>query len=116
MSFLCNFPLYSNSSSPLETETLFSIDLKTNSSTVEENTTYSSEKEIKFNLEEQKNTNKWQTNLQNLVLTTKASHNGEPTPIKCQWRRMKYDSERLIIKYINSFSYIPNSQDIGYWI
>ena len=57
-----------------------------------------------------------QTILQNLVLTAKASHNGEPTPIKCQWRRMKSDSERSNIKKINSFSYMPNAQDIGYWI
>ena len=57
-----------------------------------------------------------QTILQNLVLTAKASHNGEPTPIKCHWRRMKSDNERSNIKNINSFSYMPNAQDIGYWI
>ena len=134
MSFLCNFPLYSKSSTPLETETLFSIDLPTkkklNSSTPEETTKYSSENEIKFNQEEQKRVKYFkkaetfdlilqisgQTILQNLVLTAKASHNGEPTPIKCQWRRIKSDSERLNITNINSFSYMPNAQDIGYWI
>ena len=29
---------------------------------------------------------------------------------------MKSDSERLNIKNINSFSYMPNARDIGYWI
>ena len=29
---------------------------------------------------------------------------------------MKSDNERSNIKNINSFSYMPNAQDIGYWI
>ena len=134
MSFFCNFPLYSKNKSPLETDTLFSIDLptknKNKSISTEQSTKYSNEKEIKFNEEEQKkviyikNAETFdlklqisgQTILQNLVLTAKASHNGEPTPIKCQWRRMKSDSERKNIKNINSFSYMPNAEDIGFWI
>ena len=135
MSFLCNFPLYSKNS-PLETDTLFSIALptkkKTKSTTSQSQSisTYSNENEIKFNNEEQKKVIyvktaetfeldlqvSGQTILQNLVLTAKASHNGEPTPIKCQWRRYKSDSERSNIKNINSFSYMPNAQDIGFWI
>ena len=54
--------------------------------------------------------------MQNLVLKAKANHNGEPTPIKCQWRRMKSESEKSNIKNINPFSYMPNAQDIGNWI
>ena len=134
MSFLCNFPLYSKNTT-LETDTLFSIDLptkkKTKSTTVFQSiSTYSNEKEIKFNEEEQKKVIyvktaetfeltlqiSGNTILQNLVLTAKASHNCEPTPIKCQWRRVKSDSERSNIKDINSHSYMPNAQDIGYWI
>ena len=135
MSFLCNFPLYSKTTT-LETETLFSIDLPTkkrskdNFSQNESISTYSNENEIKFNKEEQKkviyvkNAETFdltlqisgQTILQNLILTAKASHNGDPTPIKCQWRRYKSESERINIKNINSFSYMPNAHDIGYFI
>jgi hypothetical protein len=134
MSFFCNFPLYSKNQSPLETETLFSIDLPTKkklkSLNTEESTKYSNENEIKFNDKEQKNVIyvkkaetfnlilqiSGQTLLQDLVLTAKASHNGEPTPIKCQWRRIKSESERINIKNINSFSYMPHAEDIGFWI
>ena len=134
MSFFCNFPLYSKNQSPLETETLFSIDLPTKkklkSLNTEESTKYSNENEIKFNDKEQKKVIyvktaetfdlilqiSGNTILQNLVLTAKASHNGEPTPIKCQWRRLRSDSERKNIKNINSFSYMPNAEDIGFWI
>ena len=134
MSFFCNFPLYSKNQSPLETETLFSIDLPTKkklkSINTEESTKYSNENEIKFNDKEQKKVIyvktaetfdlilqiSGNTILQNLVLTAKASHNGEPTPIKCQWRRLRSDSERKNIKNINSFSYMPNAEDIGFWI
>ena len=91
---------------------------------------YSNENEIKFNIEEQKKViyvKKAETFdlnlqisgnsiLQNLVLTAKASHNGEPTPIKCQWRRVRSENERMNIKNINSFSYMPNAADIGFWI
>ena len=135
MSFLCNFPLYSKNAT-LETDTLFSISLPTKRKKTESSTTtksiptYSNEKEIKFNEEEQKKVIyvkqaktfelnlqiSGHTILQNLVLTANASHNGEPTPIKLQWRRMKSDSERSNIKNINSQSYMPNAQDIGYWI
>ena len=136
MSFLCNFPLYSKKT-PLETETLFSIDLpakkKSNDNNFSQNesiSTYSNENEIKFNKEEQKKVIyvkkaetfdltlqiSGQTILQNLILTAKASHNGDPIPIKCQWRRIKSESERINIKNINSFSYMPNAQDIEYWI
>ena len=135
MSFLCNFPLYSKKTA-LETETLFSIDLPTkkkskdNFSQNETISTYSNENEIKFNKEEQKkviyvkNAETFdltlqisgQTILQNLILTAKASHNGDPTPIKCQWRRIKSESERINIKNINSLSYMPNAHDIGFCI
>ena len=135
MSFLCNFPLYSNNNNtPVLTDTLFSIDLqnKTNSKTKtnQSSSMYSNENEIKFNDKEQKNVIyvkkaetfnlilqiSGQTLLQDLVLTAKASHNGEPTPIKCQWRRIKSESERINIKNINSFSYMPHAEDIGFWI
>ena len=59
MSFLCNFPLYSKNAT-LETDTLFSISLPTKRKKTESSTTtksiptYSNEKEIKFNEEEQK--------------------------------------------------------------
>ena len=135
MSFLCNFPLYSNNNdTPVLTDTLFSIDLqnKTNSktNTKQSSSMYSNENEIKFNDKEQKNVIyvkeaetfnlilqvSGQTLLQDLVLTAKASHNGDPTPIKCQWRRIKSESERINIKNINSFSYMPHAEDIGFWI
>ena len=132
MSFFCNFPYNFKQDSTLETDTHLSVTLPTkkkfninNSQSI-----YSNENEIKFNHEEQKKVIyvkngetfslklqiSGQTILQNLVLTAKASHNGEPTPIKCQWRRIKSESERMNIKNINSFSYMPNAEDIGFWI
>ena len=91
MSFLCNFPLNLKEKTPLEIDTLFSIDLPTknklNSNNKEQSTKYSNENEIKFNEEEQKKVLyvkraetfdlklqiSGQTILQNLVLTAKAS-------------------------------------------
>ena len=136
MSFLCNFPLYSNNdNNPVLTDTLFSLDLQNkNKSKImhsqSSSSIYSNENEIKFNEKEQKNVQhiknaetfdlnlqiSGHTLLQDLVLTAKASHNGEPTPIKCQWRRIKSESERINIKNINSLSYMPHAEDIGFWI
>ena len=131
MSFLCNYPLNFSKDSPLETDAHLSISLpirkKINN---EKMLKYSNENEIKFNIEEQKKViyvKKAETFdlnlqisgnsiLQNLVLTAKASHNGEPTPIKCQWRRVRAENERMNIKNIYSFSYMPNAADIGFWI
>ena len=136
MSFLCNFPLYSNNNNnnPVLTDTLFSIDLQNkNKSKImnsQSSSIYSNENEIKFNEKEQKNVQyiknaetfdlnlqiSGHSLLQDLVLTAKASHNWEPTPIKCQWRRIKSESERINIKNINSLSYMPHAEDIGFWI
>ena len=135
MSFLCNFPLYSkNNNNQLVTDTLFSINLptknKNKSTTTKSSSIYSNENEIKFNDEEQKNVVyvkqaetfslnlqiSGHTILQDLVLTAKASHNGEPTPIKCQWRRIKSENEKINIKNVNSLSYMPHAEDIGFWI
>ena len=132
MSFLCNFPLYSKNNAPLETDTLFSIALPTKKkqNTSRSSSTYSNEKEIRFNEEEQEKVIyvkkaetfdlklqiSGETILKNLVLTAKASHNCNPLPVKCQWRRFKSESERKNIKDINSFSYMPNSEDIGFSI
>ena len=48
------------------------------------------------------------------------SHNSKSnswwTPIKCQWRRIKSESERINIKNINSLSYILHAEDIGFWL
>ena len=128
MSFLCNFPLNFSKDSPLETDTHLSISLPVRKKI--NMAKYSNDNEIKFNIEEQKNViyvknaETFDLNLQisgdsilqNLVLTAKASHNGEPTPIKCQWRRVRTENERMNIKNINSFSYMPNAADIGFWI
>jgi len=128
MSFLCNFPLNFSKDSPLETDTHLSISLPVRKKI--NMAKYSNDNEIKFNIEEQKkviyvkNAETFDLNLQisgdsilqNLVLTAKASHNGEPTPIKCQWRRVRTENERMNIKNINSFSYMPNAADIGFWI
>ena len=132
MSFLCNFPLYSKNNAPLETDTLFSIALPTKKkqNNSRSSSTYSNEKEIRFNEEEQEKVIyvkkaetfdlklqiSGETILKNLVLTAKASHNCNPLPVKCQWRRFKSESERKNIKDINSFSYMPNSEDIGFSI
>ena len=128
MSFLCNFPLNFSKDSPLETDTHLSISLPVRKKI--NMAKYSNDNEIKFNIEEQKKViyvKKAETFdlnlqisgdsiLQNLILTAKASHNGEPIPIKCQWRRVRTENERMNIKNINSFSYMPNAADIGFWI
>ena len=52
---------------------------------------------------------------QNLILTAKATNNNEPVPIKCNWKRI-YEETIITIQDINSFSYMPNAEDIGYQI
>jgi hypothetical protein len=56
---------------------------------------------------------------QNLILTTSAyveiSGEREAIPIKCIWRRIKRDIA-VYIKDVNSNSYIPTAEDIGYII
>ena len=136
MSFLCDFPLYSKNKSPLEFDTNFSLDLDSSNKSQNLNISnalpkYENENEIKFNFSEQKNVQyiktassfylnlqiSGKTILQNLIITAKANnHKGETIPIKCQWRRYKSETEKKNIKNVNSFSYMPNSQDIGYYI
>ena len=136
MSFLCDFPLYSKNKSPLEFDTNFSLDLDSSNKSQNLNISntlpkYENENEIKFNFSEQKNVQyiktassfylnlqiSGKTILQNLIITAKANnHKGETIPIKCQWRRFKSETEKKNIKNVNSFSYMPNSQDIGYYI
>ena len=55
------------------------------------------------------------TIFENLILTAKATKNGEQIPIKCHWKRI-YEESVITIKNINSFSYMPNAEDIGYKI
>ena len=138
MSFICDFPPYFKNKSPLEFDTNFSLDLDSTSKSQNLNLNisntlpkYVNENEIKFNLSEQKNVQyiktastfnlilqiSGKTILQNLIITAKANnHKGDPIPIKCQWRRYKSETIRKNIKNINSFSYMPNAQDIGYYI
>ena len=52
---------------------------------------------------------------QNLIITVSAIQNGDPIPIKCHWKRI-YEETIITIKDINSFSYMPNAEDIGYVI
>lgn len=52
---------------------------------------------------------------QNLILTASASINNEPIPIKCKWTRVHNVTE-IVIKDINSFSYMPTAEDLGYFI
>ena len=52
---------------------------------------------------------------ENLVLTAQATQNNEPVPIKCHWKRI-YEETIITIQDINSFSYMPNAEDIGYKI
>ena len=129
MSFLCNFPIYSKTVTPLDTDFSISLPSKKKKNIPQSTSHYSNEKEIRFNDEEQekviyiKNAESFELNLQvsgttilqNLVLTAKGSHNGNNIPIKCQWRRFKSESERKNIKN-NSLSYMPNSEDIGFSI
>ena len=52
---------------------------------------------------------------ENLILTALATKNGDQIPIKCHWKRI-YDESVITIQNINSFSYIPSAEDIGYKI
>ena len=52
---------------------------------------------------------------ENLIITALATKKGEQIPIKCQWKRV-YDESVITIQNINSFSYIPSAEDIGYII
>ena len=52
---------------------------------------------------------------QNLILTASAIKNDEQIPIKCHWKRI-YEETIITIQDINSFSYMPNGEDIGYII
>ena len=52
---------------------------------------------------------------QNLILTANATKNDEQIPIKCNWKRI-YEETVITIQNINSFSYMPNAEDIGYKI
>ena len=52
---------------------------------------------------------------QNLILTASAKQNNEQIPIKCNWKRI-YEETIITIQDINSFSYMPSAEDIGYKI
>ena len=54
---------------------------------------------------------------QNLILTVNAYSNDltDPIPIKCVWKRVINDTQTFI-QDINSNSYIPSAEDIGYII
>jgi hypothetical protein len=53
---------------------------------------------------------------QNLILTASAfTSDSEPIPIKCTWRRIKRDVA-VYIQDVNSNSYMPTAEDIGYTI
>ena len=135
MSFLCDFPPYFKNKSSLNFDSYFSLDLstesQTNASKINNIPKYVNENEIKFNFSEQKNVQyikrassfeltlqiSGKTILQDLILTAKADNNkGDPTPIKCQWRRFKSEEEKKNLKNINSHSYMPTAQDLGYSI
>ena len=87
------------------------------------------EKEITYNFKETKKVeyikqaSSYKLNLeingisifQNLILTAKAIQNNEPVPIKCNWKRI-YEETIITIQDINSYSYMPNAEDIGYQI
>ena len=87
------------------------------------------EKEINFNYIESKKVkyikqaSSYELNLQingksifqNLIITASATENNEPVPIKCHWKRI-YEETVITIQDINSFSYMPNAEDIGYKI
>ena len=60
------------------------------------------------------------TIFQNLILTASAQIENEKgeliqIPILCKWKRINKDTI-IYIKNINSFSYMPNAEDIGYII
>ena len=50
-----------------------------------------------------------------LILTASASKNDEQIPIKCHWKRI-HDETVIEIEDINSYSYMPSAEDIGYKI
>ena len=52
---------------------------------------------------------------ENLILTASATQNNEQIPIKCNWKRI-YEETIITIHDINSFSYMPSAEDIGYII
>ena len=133
MSFFCDFPPYFKNSSSLDFDSDFSLNLSSNpeSTSFNDPPKYSNENEIKFNFSEQKNVQyikrassfnlilqiSGKTILQDLIITAKASNNkGDPTPIKCQWCSFKSEAEKKNLKNINSFSYMPNAQDLGFYI
>ena len=139
MSFLCDFPPYFKNKSFLEFDINSSLDFSSNSNTnstlLNDPPKYANENEIKFNFSEQKNVQyikkastfelvlqiSGTTILQDLIITAKAVNNnnnnkGDPTPIKCQWRRFKSETEKKNLKNINSLSYMPNAQDLGFLI
>ena len=55
------------------------------------------------------------TIFENLILTANAIKNGKQISIKCHEKRI-YEESVITIKNINSFSYMPNAEDIGYKI
>ena len=136
MSFICNFPPYFKNNSSLDFDKFFSLNLEKEQKSQNLNsnlelTKYENDNEIKFNISEQKNVKyikqginfelilqiSGKTILKNLILTAKANNKkGDPIPIKCQWRRVKSDKEKKIIEKINSYSYMPNAQDLGFFI
>ena len=87
------------------------------------------EKEITYNFKETKKVkyikqaSSYKLNLeingksifQNLILTAKATQNNELVPIKCNWKRINEETI-ITIQEINSYSYMPNAEDIGYQI
>ena len=132
-SFLCDFPPYFKNKSSLNFDSDFSLDLTSKPYSFEINNPpkYANENEIKFNFSEQKNVQyiktaatfnlvlqiSGKTILQDLIITTKAINNrGELTPIQCQWRRFKSEAEKKNLINVKSFSYMPNAQDLGFFI
>ena len=87
------------------------------------------EKEINFNQIESKKVkyikkaSSYELNLkisgksifQNLIITASATKNDEQIPIKCLWKRI-HEETIITIENINSLSYMPNAEDIGYKI
>ena len=87
------------------------------------------EKEINFNQIESKKVkyikkaSSYELNLkisgksifQNLILTASATKNDEQIPIKCLWKRI-HEETMITIENINSLSYMPSAEDIGYKI
>ena len=137
MSFFCDFPPYfKNGTSSLEFDSIFSLDLPTKSnsqSTINKKNIpkYINENEIKFNFEAQKNVSYIKTSknfeltlqisgttiFQDLIITARANNSkGDMIPIKCIWRRLRSEKSKKIIENVNSHSYMPNAQDLGFYI